>query len=151
MNHYYGLFEEKQNRPRTFLCWLQSVFNKIARVMVKLSATRVTLKWVQYLLLSLWPKYLSHLATRSRSDVVTPLCMSQWRLRYVSNEAPNDVFVERSQDVLVVRLHDILLEHRDDISRGRNNGVPSVRLLNVSNKSQMKHSTTSQWHITKTP
>ena len=48
----------------------------------------------------------------------------------------------------MVRLPDILLKHRDDVLRGRNNDVPSVR--QVSDQSQMKHSTTSQWYVTKT-
>ena len=51
--------------------------------------------------------------------------------------------MERRQDVSVVRLHDILLERRDDVSRGLNNDVPSVRLLDISNKSQIEHPTTS--------
>ena len=72
-------------------------------------------------------------------------CTSQRRRRYVSNETPNDVSVERRQDVSVVRLHNILLEGRDDVSKGLNNDVPSVRLLDVSNKSQIEHLTTSQW------
>ena len=68
-------------------------------------------------------------ATRSRSDVVkTSLCTSQRCRRYVSNETPNDVSVERRQDVSVVRLHNILLERRDNVSRRRNNDVPWVRL-----------------------
>ena len=49
-----------------------------------------------------------------------------------------------SQDVSVVRLHDVLLERRDDVSRGPNNNVLSVRLCDLSNKAQMKHSTISQ-------
>ena len=64
-----------------------------------------------------WPLWYttSHPATRRRSDVITTyLCTSQQRRRYVSNDTPNDVFVERRQDVSVVHLHDILLEHRDD-------------------------------------
>ena len=50
--------------------------------------------------------------------------------------------MKRRQDASVVRLHDILLERRDDVSRGLND-VPSVRLLDVSNKSQIEHPTTS--------
>ena len=66
----------------------------------------------------------THPATRRRGNVVTTsLCTSQWRRRYVSNETPNNVSVERRQDVSVVRLHDI------------------------SNKSQMKHPMTSQWYV----
>ena len=72
--------------------------------------------------------------------------MSQVRL----NKTPNDVSVELRQDVSVVRLHNVLLVCRDDISWGRNDNVPSVRLHDVSNKAQMKHPTTSQWYITKT-
>ena len=61
------------------------------------------------------------------------LCTSQRRRRYVSNETPNNVSV--------VRLHAVLLECGDDVSRGRYDDFPSVRLHNVSNKSQMKHPT----------
>ena len=91
-----------------------------------------------------------HPATRRRSDVVTTsLCASQRCRSYVSNETSNDVSVERRQDVSVVRLRDILLERRGDVSRGRND-VPSVRLLEVSTKSQMKHPTKSQWYVSLT-
>ena len=85
----------------------------------------------------------THPAMRRHGDVVTTsLCTSQRRRRYVSNETPNDVSVERHQDVSVVRLHDVLLACCGDVSRGRNDDVPSVRLHDVSNKSQMKHPTT---------
>ena len=98
-----------------------------------------------------WTVHLTHPAMRRRGDVVTTsLCMSQRRRRYVSNETPNDVSVERRQDVSVVRLHDVLLVCCDDVSRERNDDVPSVRLHDVSNKSQMKHPTTSQWYVTRT-
>ena len=50
--------------------------------------------------------------------------------------------MERRQEVSVVRLH--------DVSRGGNSNVPSVRFQDVSNMSQMKHTTTSQWYVTKT-
>ena len=93
----------------------------------------------------------SNPAIRRRRDVATrPFCMSQQRCRYVSNETPNNVPVERRQYVLVVRLHDTLLERCANVSRGRNNDVPSVRLHDVSSKSQMKHQMTSQWYVTKT-
>ena len=94
---------------------------------------------------------LPHLATIHRRNVVTTsLCMAQWRHRYISNEAPNDVLVEHRQDVSVVRLHNFLLKRRDDVSRARNDDVPSVRLHDVSDEPQMKHPTTSQWYVTKT-
>ena len=94
---------------------------------------------------------LPHLATRHRRNVVTTsLCMAQWRRRYISNEAPNDVSVEHRQDVSVVRLHNFLLKRRDNVSRGRNDDVPSVRLHDVSDEPQMKHPTTSQLYVTKT-
>ena len=93
----------------------------------------------------------SHPATRGHDDVTTTsFCTSQRRRRYVKNETPNDVLMERREGVSVVHLHDILLERRDDVSRGRNNNVSSVRLHDVSNKSQMKHPTTSHWYVTKT-
>ena len=86
----------------------------------------------------------SHPALRRRGDVAaTSLCTSQWRRRYVSNETPNDVSMERREDVSMVRLHDVLLERHNDVSKWRNNDVPSLRLHDVSNKSQMKHPTTS--------
>ena len=87
----------------------------------------------------------THPATRCRGEVVTTsFCTSQRRHRYVSNEAPYDVSVERSQGVSVVRLHDVLLERRYDVSRGGLNDVSSLRVHDVSNKTQMKHPTTSQ-------
>ena len=55
--------------------------------------------------------------------------------------------MERRQDVSVIRLDDISLERPVDVSRECNNNVPSVRLLDVSIKSQMKHPTTSQWYV----
>ena len=76
--------------------------------------------------------------------------MSQWRRRYVSHETLNDVSVERRQDVSVVRLHDVLFVCCDDVSRGRTHEVSSVRLHDVSDKSQMKHPTTSQWCLSTT-
>ena len=91
---------------------------------------------------------ISHPAKRRRHDVVTAsLCTSQQRLRYASNETPNDVSVEGRQDVSVERLHDVLLVCHDDVSRKRNDNVPSVCLHDVSNKSQTKHSKTSQWYV----
>ena len=94
---------------------------------------------------------ITHSATRRHSNVVTTsLRTSQRRRSYVSNETPNNVSVERHQVVSVVRLLNILMERRDDVSRGRNNDFSLVRLLDVSNKYQMKHLTTSQWYVTKT-
>ena len=93
----------------------------------------------------------AHLTTRLRGDIVTTsLCTSQQRCRYISNKTPNDLSVEHRKDISVVPLHNIILECRVDVSRGRNDNVPSVRLHNISNKSQMKHPTTSQWCVTKT-
>ena len=80
----------------------------------------------------------TNLAARPLGDVIT---MSQRHCRSLTNETPNDVSVERHQDLSVVRIHDVLLERRDEVLRRRNNDVPSVRLRNVSNKSQMKHRT----------
>ena len=80
----------------------------------------------------------TNLAARPLGDVIT---MSQRHCRSLTNETPNDVSVERHQDLSVVRIHDVLLERRDEVLRRRNNDVPSVRLRNVSNKSQVKHPT----------
>ena len=95
-------------------------------------------------------KHLMKLPTRQQDVVATSLCTSQQRCSYVSNETPNNVSVERHQDFSVIRLLDILLERCDDVSRGHNSDVSSVRLLDVSNKSQMKHLMTSQWYVNKT-
>ena len=85
-----------------------------------------------------------HPALRRPGDVTTTsLCTSQRRRRYVPNETPNDVSMESRQDISVVRLHDALLERRNDVSNRCNKDVPSVRLHDASNKSQMKHPTTS--------
>ena len=92
----------------------------------------------------------SYLATRRPGELVTTsLSTSQRRRRYVSNETPNDLLMERRQDISVIRLHDIWLERCDGVSRGYGNDVPSVRFHDVSNKSQMKHPRMSQWCITK--
>ena len=93
---------------------------------------------------------LSHPPIRRHGDVaVASLCTSQQRRRYVSNETPNNVSMECRQDVSAVRLYEVLLERHNDGSKGRNNDAPSLRLHNVSNKSQMKHPTTSRWNVTK--
>ena len=90
-----------------------------------------------------YTEWMPHSAIRRRGDVVTTsLCTSQQRRRYVPNKTPNGVSLEYRQGVSVVRLHDVL--------KGPNNDVSSVRLHNVSNKSQMKHPRTSQRYITKT-
>ena len=45
-------------------------------------------------------KMITHPALRRRGDVAaTSLCTSQQRRRYVSNETPNDVSMERHQDI----------------------------------------------------
>ena len=93
---------------------------------------------------------LTHPATKCRRDVVvTFFCTSQRRHKYVSNKTLNDVSMERRQIVSVIRFHSALLERRDDVLRECNNDVPSVCLHDVSNKSQMKYPTTSQWYIMK--
>ena len=89
----------------------------------------------------------TNLTTRPLGDVIT---MSQRHCRSLTNETPNDVSVERHQDLCMVHIHGVLLERRDEVLRRRNNDVPSVRVHNVSNKSQMKHPTMSQWNVTKT-
>ena len=90
-------------------------------------------------------------ALNCRGDVVTSsLCTSQRRRTYVPNETPDNVSMERPQDVYVVRLHNVLLERCTNLSKGRNNNVPTVRLHDVSNKSQMKHPTMFHWYVTKT-
>ena len=43
--------------------------------------------------------------------------------------------MERRQDVSVVRLRYVLLERHNDVSKGRNNDAPSLRLHDVLNKS----------------
>ena len=89
--------------------------------------------------------------THPAKDVVaTSPCTSQRHRKYFPNETPNDVSLERRQDVSLVCPHNVLLERRDDVFKGHNNDVPSVRLHDVSSKSQMKHPTTSQWYVTKT-
>ena len=74
-------------------------------------------------------------ATRCRVDVVAaPLCTSQRCRRYISNEAPNEILVERHQEVSVMPiLND-----------------PLVCLYNVYCNSQTKHSITSLWYVSTT-
>ena len=65
----------------------------------------------------------SHPASGRPDNVVaTSFYPSQRRRRYVSNETPNDILVERRQDVSVVHLHDAIKE-RHDVSKVRNNDV----------------------------
>ena len=80
---------------------------------------------------------------------MTSLCTSQQRHRHVPNETPKGVSLEHHQDFSVVRLHGVLLKSRDDVLKGRYNDIPSVRHRDASNKSQMKHPTTSQSYVTK--
>ena len=100
---------------------------------------------------NLFPLKRSHPATRRRGDVVTTsLWTSQRRRRYVLNETPNNVLLERRQDVSVVHPHDVLLERRDNVLKGHSKDVSSLHLHDVSSKSQMKHPATSKWYVTKT-
>ena len=43
--------------------------------------------------------------------------------------------MERRQVISVVRIHNVLLDCHNDVSKGRNNDAPSLRLHDVSNKS----------------
>ena len=84
--------------------------------------------------------FLQSLEKYFSSILFRPGNKTSWRRhRYVSKETPNHVSVERLQDVSVVPPHDVLLAFRDGVSRGHNGSVPSVRLRDVSNQSQMKH------------
>ena len=66
------------------------------------------------------------MARGRRDDVVaTSFCPSQQRRRYVLNQTPNDVSLERCQEVSVLRLQDIIKVRRDN--------VPLARLHDVSN------------------
>ena len=103
--------------------------------------------WIHSEMRTWHDKYIlpSHPALTRRGDIAaTSLCTSQWRRRYVSNKTSNDVSMERREDVSMVRLYDVLLECHSDVSKGRNNDAHSLRLHDVSNKSQMKHPTTSR-------
>ena len=61
----------------------------------------------------------THPEIRPRGNVaMTSHGTSQRCHRYVSNETPNDVSMDRRHNVSVVRLHDILLESCGDVSRG---------------------------------
>ena len=76
----------------------------------------------------------SHPARRCQDDIVaTSFRPSQLRWICVSNETPNDVSEERRQDVSVVRLYDVINEHRDNVSRVRDNNVPLARLHYLPN------------------
>ena len=73
----------------------------------------------------------------------SPGIKTSWRRRnYVSLYVP-----VTSQ----VRLNNVLLERHNDVSKGRNNDAPSLRLHEVWNKFQMKHPATSRWNVVKTP
>ena len=78
---------------------------------------------------------ITHPALIRCGDVITTsLCTSQRRRRYVPNETPNNVSMERHQYVSVVRLLDVLLERCNHISKGCSNDVPSVCLHDVSDE-----------------
>ena len=57
--------------------------------------------------------------------------MSQLRLKWNTQQRLGGT----PKHVSVVRPHGILMERRDDVLRGRNNEVSSVRLHDVSSKS----------------
>ena len=79
-------------------------------------------------------KIITHPARgRCEDVVVTIFSQSRRHRRYVSNETPNKVLVERRQDASVVRLQDIIKERLDNVSRVRNNDASLVRLHEVSN------------------
>ena len=157
-------FNNKQHRARKNMIITGPKKNKIKEQSKKKSKEPKNVKkvthasaWCSRTLFLIWRSnamcsfHTSHPAFRRRGNVATTsLCTSQRRRRYVSNETPNDVSMERRQDVSVVRLYDVLLERHNDVSKGRNNDAPSLRLHDVSNKSQMKHPTTSQWYVSTT-
>lgn len=87
---------------------------------------------------------------RCDNVVATSFSLSQRRYGYFSNKTPNSTLEEHRQKVLVERLQNVMMERCDNVSRVRNNDVPLVRLYNVSNQSQMKYPTTSQWYVRKT-
>ena len=89
---------------------------------------------------------MTHPAIWRRGDVVTTCLCTQVRPKWNTQRR----LVGTSPRHLKGCLHDVLLERGDDFLKGRNNDVPSVRLHDVSNKSQMKHPTTFQWYVTKT-
>ena len=95
---------------------------------------KITIKWNKYRSKMTKQAKTTHPARGRCEDVVaTSFCPFQQRRRYVSNETPNDVSVERRQDISVVRLHDVFKECRDNVSMVRNNDTPLVRLHGVSN------------------
>ena len=92
-------------------------------------STNISLKDIKSILYGIPPGI-----KRSCDIAATSQCTSQRLRRYVSNETPNDVSMERRQDVSVVRLDDLLSERHNDVSKGRSNDAPSLRLQDVSNK-----------------
>ena len=97
----------------------------------------------------------THPALRRLGDVATTsLCTSQRCCRYVSNETPNNVSMERRQGVSVAHIHDVLLERRNEVSTTRSQDVTTTSHQYVSRTSQtrtqMKHPTTSQWYVSTT-
>ena len=79
-------------------------------------------------------------STKRFGNVVTKsLCTCQWRRRYVLNETPNSVSMERRQYVSVVCLHDVLLDSCSDVSKD----LATTSFQYVSTTSQ----TSFRWNI----
>ena len=142
------------NRSESSVCYLVRVLGNQSRYPMDDQAPQAVFKILPPTLHAI--RYIppGNKTSSRRLKDVSLYVPATWQVRLTQrnekNETPNDVLVERCQDISLVRLQYILLERNDDVSIGRYNDVPSVRLLYVSNKSQMKHPTTSQWYVTKT-
>ena len=86
----------------------------------------------------LWSKFHSPRQQDVIEILTTSLCTYHWRRRYVSNEALNHV--------LPKRLSGTSVQHLIGMSWRR---LKRTSHEYVSDKSQMKHPTTSQWWVTK--
>ena len=89
------------------------------------------------------------------------LCTSQWRRRYVLNETPNDVSMERRQDVSVVRLYDIwnvITTSQKDVTMAPHQYVSTTSQTilkwntqrRLDGTSPKRFSVASPWHLTGT-
>ena len=134
-------FLEKPFLESELACEKTTMYNKKNIAFSPFSSITFPILIVEYINIANPPG--NKVSWRCRNDVYLYVpATSQVRLKWNIQRCLDGT--SPSQDVSVVRLRDVLLERRDDVSRGPNNNVLSVRLHGLSNKSQMKHPTISQ-------
>ena len=93
---------------------------------------------------------ITHPATGPPGDVVTTSLLSPSNVIGTSQMKHQRRLSGTSPRRVSGSFHNVLMVCREDVSRERNDDAPSLRLHDVSNKSQMKHPKTSQWYVSTT-